>query len=84
MRGTWLGVIAAAAVLAACGGDGEEGPEVAPKDSISGVDAAGTADTEIFTNDPDTVGVTGATTPPPVAADSTMVPVPDSQRAHAP
>lgn len=47
--------LAAALVLAgtlACGGS-EEGDV---KD-VPGVDASGTADTEIFTNDPDTVGV---------------------------
>ena len=40
------------AVLAACGGSDEGDVKDLP-----GVDASGTADTEIFTKDPDTVGV---------------------------
>lgn len=40
------------AALAACGGSDEGDVEDVP-----GVDASGTADTEIFTQDPDTTGV---------------------------
>jgi hypothetical protein len=42
-----------ASVLACGGGDDNAGD---PKD-VPGVDASGTADTEIFTDSPDTVGV---------------------------
>lgn len=84
MRRNWLGVLITAAALAACGGGGQEGPESASKDSIPGVDATGTADTEIFTDSPDTVGTTGATTPPPTTPADAGTPPADSQRAYGP
>lgn len=40
--------------LAACGGDENNAGD--PKD-VPGVDASGTADTEIFTDSPDTAGI---------------------------
>ena len=54
MRKT-MHTLAAALLLsaAACGGGENEGD---PKD-VPGVDASGTADTEIFTDSPDTTGV---------------------------
>jgi hypothetical protein len=50
MRKTMAAVMLAA--LAACGGSSE-----GDVDDLPGVDASGTADTELFTQDPDTVGV---------------------------
>lgn len=85
MRRNWLGVLVTGAALAACGGGGGEGPESASKDSIPGVDATGTADTEIFTDSPDTVGVQ-STTPPPQAGDGSAGPpgVDTANQTHAP
>lgn len=49
-----LGAVLLLAGAAACGGGGEN--EGDPAD-VPGVDASGTADTEIFTDSPDTTGV---------------------------
>ena len=51
MRKT-MHTLAAALVLAACGGSDEGDVKDVP-----GVDASGTADTEIFTDSPDTAGI---------------------------
>jgi hypothetical protein len=48
-----IAMLSTVLLLAACGGGDNAGDE---KD-VPGVDASGTADTEIFTNSPDTTGV---------------------------